>query len=62
MSYGWATIFTLAAWVVGGLLEGAGILGEDTRILFAIIVMGCCVMKFIKDRDEHNGNGKQGGA
>ena len=52
MSYGWAAIFTVGAWLVGGFLDG--LLGSDTlglNALFAIIAMGCCVMKFIKDND-----------
>ena len=40
MGYGWAMVFTMGAWLVGGFLEG---------LLFAIIAMGCCIMKFIKD-------------
>ena len=50
MGYGWATVFTMGAWLVGGFLEG--LLGADTlglRTLFAIIAMVCCIMKFIKD-------------
>ena len=50
MGYGWATIFTVGAWLVGGFLDGlwgSGTLGLNT--LFAIIAMGCCIMKFIKD-------------
>ena len=50
MGYGWATVFTMGAWLVGGFFEG--LLGADTlglRTLFAIIAMGCCIMKFIKD-------------
>ena len=50
MGYGWATVFTMGAWLVGGFLEG--LLGADTlglRTLFAIIAMGCYIMKFIKD-------------
>ena len=44
MGYGWATFFTMGAWLVGGFLEG--LLGADTlglRTLFAIIAMGCCL-------------------
>ena len=40
----------VTAWLVGGFLEG--LLGADTlglHTLFAIIAMGCCIMKFIKD-------------
>ena len=50
MGYGWATIFTVGAWLVGGFLDGllgSGTLGLNT--LFAIIAMGSCIMKFIKD-------------
>ena len=50
MGYGWAMVFTMGAWLVGGFLEG--LLGADTlglRTLFAIIAMGRCIMKFIKD-------------
>ena len=52
MNYGWATIFTMGAWLVGGFLDG--LLGSDTlglNALFAIIAMGWCIMKFIKDND-----------
>ena len=49
MSYGWAILFTVAAWIVGSFLEG--LLGEGTQILFAILVMGCCIMKFIQDQN-----------
>lgn len=52
MSYGWAAIFTVGAWLVGGFLDG--FLGSDTlglNALFAIIAMGCCIMKFIKDNN-----------
>ena len=50
MGYGWATIFTVGAWLVGGVLDG--LLDSDTlgrNTLFAVIAMGCCIMKFIKD-------------
>ena len=50
MSYGWAVVFTVGAWFVGGVLDGllsSGDLGLNT--LFAVIAMGCCIMKFIKD-------------
>ena len=52
MSYGWAAIFTVGAWLVGGFLDGlldSGALSLNT--LFAIIAMGCCIMKFIKDNN-----------
>ena len=52
MSYGWATVFTLAAWLVGGFLDGLLDSGAlSLNILFAIIAMGCCIMKFIKDNN-----------
>ena len=47
MSYGWATIFTLAAWFAGLMIDGFGDLG--LRIVLPVIVMGCCIMKYIKD-------------
>ena len=40
MGYGWAMVFTMGAWLVGGFLEG--LLGADTlglRTLFAIIAI-----------------------
>ena len=52
MGYGWAMVFTMGAWLVGGFLEG--LLGADTlglHTLFAIIAMGCYIMKFIKDNN-----------
>ena len=52
MGYGWATIFTVGAWLVGGFLDG--LLGSDPlglNNLFAVIAMGCCIMKFIKDNE-----------
>ena len=50
MNYGWATVFTLAAWFAGFVVDanlGSGDLGM--RIVLPIIVMGCCVMKYCKD-------------
>ena len=47
MSYGWATLFTLAAWFAGLVIDGFGDLG--LRIVLPVIVMGCCIMKYIKD-------------
>ena len=50
MGYGWAMVLL---WEHG--LSAASLrvfLGADTlglRTLFAIIAMGCCIMKFIKD-------------
>ena len=52
MNYGWATVFTLAAWFAGLVIDvnvRVGDLGLNT--LFAIIAMGCCIMKFIKDNN-----------
>ena len=52
MSYGWAAIFTVGAWLVGGFLDGLLDSGAlSLNILFAIIAMGCCIMKFIKDNN-----------
>ena len=49
MGYGWATVFTLAAWFAGSVLDA--ILGDlGLRTVFSIIVMGCCIMKYIKTR------------
>jgi hypothetical protein len=53
MSYGWAAIFTVGAWLVGGFLDGllgSGALG--LRTVLPVIVMGCCVMKYIKDNSK----------
>ena len=47
MNYGWAITFTVAAWIIGSFLEA--FIGADTNILFAILAMGCCIMKFCKD-------------
>ena len=55
MSYGWATVFTLAAWFVGGVIDanvGSGDLG--LHIVLPVIVMGCCIMKFCKDNFKDN--------
>ena len=50
MSYGWAAIFTFGAWLVGLLVESALNWGDlGLHVVFPIIVMGCCVMKYIKD-------------
>lgn len=52
MSYGWATVFTLAAWLVGLFLDSLLASGTlDLRVLFPILVMGCCIMRFIKDNN-----------
>ena len=53
MGYGWATVFTLAAWLAGSVLDA--ILGDlGLRTVFSIIVMGCCIMKYIKDNNHSN--------
>ena len=41
MNYGWATVFTLAAWFAGLVID----------VNVRVIVMGCCIMKFIKDNN-----------
>lgn len=50
MSYGWATFFTLAAWFVGGLIDGIADLGF--RTVLPVIVMGCCIMRYINDNNQ----------
>ena len=51
MSYGWATVFTLAAWFAGLVIDAnVGDLG--LRTVLPVIVMGCCVMKYIKDNSK----------
>ena len=68
MSYGWATVFTLAAWLAGyfclslyhvcpapGYFIDEFISWDDPmglRIVLPVIVMGCCIMKFIKDSNQ----------
>ena len=53
MSYGWATIFTLGAWFAGMLIEGALNWGDlGLHIVLPVIVMGCCVMKYVKDNNQ----------
>ena len=55
MSYGWATVFTLAAWFVGVLIDvNIGIGDPELRIVLPVIVMGCCIMKFCKDNFKNN--------
>lgn len=56
MSYGWATVFTLAAWFAGLFLDAnITTLGDlGLRTVFPVIVMGCCIMKYIKD--DHRSN------
>ena len=48
MSYGWATIFTLAAWFAGLVIDVNVRVGDlGLRTVLPVIVMGCCVMKYI---------------
>ena len=46
MNYGWATVFTLAAWFAGLVIDVNVRVG--LRTVLPVIVMGCCVMKYIK--------------
>ena len=50
MSYGWATVFTLAAGLVIDANVRVGDLG--LRTVLPVIVMGCCVIKYIKDNSK----------
>ena len=53
MSYGWAALFTLGAWFVGLLFESALNWGDiGLHVVLPVIVMGCCIMKFIKDSNQ----------
>lgn len=54
MGYGWAAVFTLAAWFAGLVLDAnITFLGDlSLRTAFPIIVMGCCIMKYIKDNHQ----------
>ena len=48
MSYGWATVFTLAAWFAGLVIDVNVRVGDlGLRTVLPVIVMGCCVMKYI---------------
>ena len=51
MNYGWATVFTLAAWFVGLVVDAnvmsIGDLG--LRTVLPVLVMGFCIMKYIKE-------------
>ena len=50
MNYGWATVFTLAAWFAGLVIDVNVRVGDlGLRTVLPVIVMGCCVMKYIKD-------------
>ena len=52
MSYGWATVFTLAAWFAGLVIDVNVRVGDlGLRTVLPVIVMGCCIMKFIKDNN-----------
>ena len=49
MNYGWATVFTLAAWFAGLVIDVNVRVGDlGLRTVLPVIVMGCCVMKYIK--------------
>lgn len=53
MGYGWAAVFTFAAWFVGFFIEANLNWGDiGLHVVFPVIVMGCCIMKFIKDNDQ----------
>lgn len=52
MNYGWATVFTLAAWFAGLVIDVNVRVGDlGLRTVLPVIVMGCCIMKFIKDNN-----------
>ena len=54
MSYGWATVFTLAAWLAGYFIDEF-ISWDDPmglRIVLPVIVRGCCIMMFISDSNQ----------
>ena len=53
MSYGLATVFTLAAWFAGLVIDVNVRVGDlGLRTVLPVIVMGCCIMKFIKDSNQ----------
>ena len=53
MNYGWATVFTLAAWFAGLVIDVNVRVGDlGLRTVLPVIVMGCCVMKYIKDNSK----------
>ena len=55
MNYGWATVFTLAAWFAGLVIDVNVRVGDlGLRTVLPVIVMGCCVMKYIKGRSEEH--------
>ena len=48
MSYGLATVFTLAAWFAGLVIDVNVRVGDlGLRTVLPVIVMGCCVMKYM---------------
>ena len=50
MNYGWATVFTLAAWFAGLVIDVNVRVGDlGLRTVLPVIVMGCCVMKYMQD-------------
>lgn len=45
MSYGWATVFTLAAWFAGLVIDANVRVGDlGLRTVLPVIVMGCSVL------------------
>ena len=55
MSYGWATVFTLAAWFAGLVIDVNVRVGDlGLRTVLPVIVMGCCVMKYIKGNSKES--------
>ena len=53
MSKGCATVFTLAAWFAGLVIDVNVRVGDlGLRTVRPVIVMGCCVMKYIKDNSK----------
>ena len=46
MSYGWATVFTLAAWFAGLVIDVNVRVGDlGLRTVLPVIVMGCCIQR-----------------
>ena len=55
MSYGWATVFTLVAWFAGLVIDVNVRVGDlGLRTVIPVIVMGCCVMKYIKGNSKYS--------
>ena len=53
MSYGWATVFTLAAWFAGLVIDANVRVGDlGLRTVLAVIVMCCCGIKYIQDNSK----------